>query len=49
MTTIFTSEAISKGARSGTIRSPDGLLDVTLGNSKAARGATAVELLVDAL
>ena len=32
MKTLFTSEAISKGARSGTIESPDGLLDVTLGN-----------------
>ena len=32
MKTLFTSEAISKGARSGTIQSPDGLLDVTLGN-----------------
>jgi Ohr subfamily peroxiredoxin len=32
MTPLFTSEAISKGARSGTIHTPDGLLDVTLGN-----------------
>ena len=32
MKTLFTSEAIFKGARSGTIQSPDGLLDVTLGN-----------------
>jgi len=32
MKTLFTSEAISKGGRSGTIRTPDGLLDVTLGN-----------------
>ena len=32
MKTLFTAEAISKGARSGTIKSPDGLLDVTLGN-----------------
>jgi Ohr subfamily peroxiredoxin len=32
MKTLFTSEAVSKGGRSGTIRSPDGLLDVTLGN-----------------
>ena len=32
MKTLFTSEAISKGARSGTVKSPDGLLDVTLGN-----------------
>ena len=32
MKTLFTVEAISKGARSGTIKSPDGLLDVTLGN-----------------
>jgi len=32
MKTLFTAEAISKGARSGTIKSPNGLLDVTLGN-----------------
>ena len=32
MKTLFTAEAISKGARSGTVKSPDGLLDVTLGN-----------------
>ncbi len=32
MKTLFTAEAISKGARSGTIQSPDGLLNVTLGN-----------------
>ncbi len=32
MKTLFTAEAISKGARSGTLKSPDGLLDVTLGN-----------------
>jgi Ohr subfamily peroxiredoxin len=32
MKTLFTAEAISKGARSGTITSPDGLLEVTLGN-----------------
>jgi Ohr subfamily peroxiredoxin len=32
MKTLFTSEAISKGARSGTISNPDGLLDITLGN-----------------
>jgi osmotically inducible protein OsmC len=32
MKTLFTAEAISKGARSGTIQSPDGLLDLTLGN-----------------
>jgi len=32
MKTLFTSEAISKGARSGTLKSPEGLLDVTLGN-----------------
>jgi Ohr subfamily peroxiredoxin len=30
--TLFTAEATSKGGRSGTILSPDGLLDVTLGN-----------------
>src|ERR1043166_4511595 len=32
MKTLFTAEAISKGGRSGTIRTPDGLLNVTLGN-----------------
>ena len=32
MKTLFTSEAISKGGRSGTLLSPDGLLDVALGN-----------------
>ncbi len=32
MTTLFTSEAISKGGRSGTVKSIDGLLDITLGN-----------------
>ena len=32
MKTLFTAEAISKGARSGTLTSADGLLDVTLGN-----------------
>ena len=32
METLFTAEALSKGGRSGTIQSPDGLLDVTLGN-----------------
>ncbi len=32
MKTLFTSEAISKGGRSGTLQSPDALLDVTLGN-----------------
>lgn len=32
MKTLFTAEAASKGARSGTLKSPDGLLDVTLGN-----------------
>ena len=32
MKTLFTAEAISKGGRSGTIRNPDGLLEVTLGN-----------------
>lgn len=29
---LFTAEAVSKGARSGTVRTPDGLLNVTLGN-----------------
>ena len=32
MKTLFTSEAISKGARSGTLTAPDRLLNVTLGN-----------------
>ena len=32
MKTLFTAEAVSKGGRSGSIRSTDGLLDVTLGN-----------------
>ncbi|MEO5804606.1 MAG: Ohr family peroxiredoxin [Verrucomicrobiota bacterium] len=32
MKTLFTSEAISKGGRSGSISNPDGLLNVTLGN-----------------
>jgi osmotically inducible protein OsmC len=32
MKTLFTAEAISKGGRSGTLQTPDGLLDITLGN-----------------
>jgi Ohr subfamily peroxiredoxin len=32
MKTLFIAEAISKGGRSGTIQTPDGLLDITLGN-----------------
>jgi len=32
MKILFTAEAISKGGRSGTIQSPDNLLNVTLGN-----------------
>ncbi len=32
MKTLFTSEVISKGARSGSLHSPSGLLDVNLGN-----------------
>lgn len=32
MKTLFTTEMISKGGRSGTLHSPSGLLDVTLGN-----------------
>jgi osmotically inducible protein OsmC len=32
MKTLFTAEAISKGGRSGTIQTKNGLLDVTLGN-----------------
>lgn len=32
MKTLFASEVISKGGRSGTLHAPDGLLDITLGN-----------------
>jgi len=32
MKTLYTSEAVSKGARSGSISNPDGLLNVELGN-----------------
>lgn len=32
MRTLFTAEAISKGGRSGTIHTPDRLLNITLGN-----------------
>jgi lipoyl-dependent peroxiredoxin len=32
MKTLFTSEVISTGGRSGSLHAPDGLLDVTLGN-----------------
>ncbi|MHB8521159.1 MAG: Ohr family peroxiredoxin [Limisphaerales bacterium] len=32
MKTLFTAAAISKGGRSGTIETPDGLLNVALGN-----------------
>ncbi len=32
MKTLFTSEALSKGGRSGSISSPDGSLNITLGN-----------------
>lgn len=32
MKTLFTAEALSKGGRSGTIKSPDDLLNITLGN-----------------
>ncbi|HEX4342671.1 MAG TPA: Ohr family peroxiredoxin [Verrucomicrobiae bacterium] len=32
MKTLFTTEAISKGGRSGSVKNPDGLLDLTLGN-----------------
>jgi organic hydroperoxide reductase OsmC/OhrA len=32
MKTLFTAEAISKGGHSGTIQTPDRLLNVTLGN-----------------
>jgi osmotically inducible protein OsmC len=32
MKTLFTAEATSKGGRSGTLQTPDGLLDLVLGN-----------------
>jgi Ohr subfamily peroxiredoxin len=32
MKTLITAEAVSKGGRSGTVKSPEGALDVTLGN-----------------
>jgi osmotically inducible protein OsmC len=32
MKTLFTAETISKGGRSGTVKSPDGTWDVSLGN-----------------
>ena len=32
MKTLFTAEVVSKGARSGTLKSSDGLLDIALGN-----------------
>jgi len=32
MKTLFTAEALSQGGRSGTIQSPDQLLNITLGN-----------------
>lgn len=32
MKTLFTAESTSKGARSGTVQSPDGLMNITLGN-----------------
>lgn len=32
MKTLLTAEAVSKGGRSGTLKSPEGTLDVTLGN-----------------
>ena len=53
MKTLFTSEAISTGGRSGSIESPDGLLNVTLGNplEKGAekRGPNPVALLSNSL
>jgi hypothetical protein len=45
MKTLFTAEAISKGGRSGTIQTPDQLLNVTLGN--ALGGCTTVKLVVN--
>ena len=51
MKTLFTAEAISKGGRPGSIRSSDGLLNVTLGNPLAKgrehRGDNSVKLGVD--
>jgi organic hydroperoxide reductase OsmC/OhrA len=55
---LFTAEGVSKGGRSGTIQTPDGLLNITLGKpldeahrtcrySKALRGDTSVKLVVD--
>lgn len=32
MKTLFTAEAVSKGGRSGSIHTPDGMLNITLGN-----------------
>jgi osmotically inducible protein OsmC len=32
MKTLFTAEVVSKAGRSGTLKSPEGLLDITLGN-----------------
>lgn len=40
MKTLFTSEAISKNGRSGTLASPDGLLNLTLGNPLEPGGET---------
>jgi Ohr subfamily peroxiredoxin len=37
MKTLFTAEAVSKGGRSGSIQTPDGLLDITLGNPLVER------------
>ena len=48
MKTLFTAEAISKGGRSGTLQSPDRLLDITLGNpleKGAEKRGTTPELL----
>ena len=48
MKTLFTSESKSKGGRSGTIESPDGLLKFTLGNplvKGAERSGPSPELL----
>jgi organic hydroperoxide reductase OsmC/OhrA len=37
MKTLFVAEAISKGGRSGTIHTPDGLLDVTLAPNQSEK------------
>lgn len=48
MKTLFTAEAISKGGRSGTVKTPDGMPIVTLGNplgQGGEKGGPSPELL----